>query len=176
MELKLTDRDIWLSTLVFGGIGILLTLPLLSLYSDGRFMNAARSTALSSAAFWGIMSLVLMGRFWDIYYHYIYPDWMRSIRLSNVLLYAAIGLGMWKLAFIFENQLVLAFCVFGGLEGVAEHIFAVFGLHVLEKVPFLRGLKPFPVILFSFFEYIVYWSVVAWMALGLAYLLPLLTD
>jgi hypothetical protein len=176
MNLKLTERDVWLSTLVFGVIGVLLSLPLEFIFSDERFAIAARSTALGSAVFWGIMSVVLMGRYWDIYYRYIYPDWMRSIRISNVLLYAAFGLGMWKLALAFENQLVLVFCILGGLEGVAEHIFAVYGLHVLEKVPFLQGLKPFPVILFSFFEYIAYWSVVAWLALGLTHLLPLFSD
>jgi hypothetical protein len=176
MNLKLTDRDVWLSTLIFGVIGILLTLPLVSFFSDERFMNAARSTALGSATLWGLMSLILMGRYWDIYYHYIYPDWMRSIRLSNVLLYAAIGWGMWQLALVLEDQAVLVFCVLGGLEGVAEHVLAVYGLHVLEKVPFLQGLQPFPVILFSFFEYIAYWAVAAWVALGLTYLFPLLSD
>ncbi len=176
MNLTLTERDVWLSTLVFGGIGILLSLPLISLYSDERFTIAVRSIAIGSAVFWGIMSFGLMGRYWDIYYRYIYPDWMRSIRLSNILLYAAIGLGMWKLALVFENHFVLVFCALGGLEGIAEHVFAVYGLHVLEKVPFLRGLKPFPVILFSFVEYIVYWSVVAWVALGITHLLPLLSD
>ncbi len=174
MDLRLTQRDVWLSTLVFGVVGIFLSLPLATLFSDERFITAAKSSALASAIFWGIMSVVLMGRYWDIYYRYIYPDWMRSIRLLNVLLYAAIGFVMWKLALVLENRLILVFCILGGLQGVAEHIFAVYGLHVLEKVPFLKEIRPFPVLVFSFFEYIAYWSVVAWMVLGLTYLLPLI--
>ena len=97
---------------------------------------------------------------------------MRSISPLNTLLYAAIGMGLWKLTITFENRLVLVFGVLGGLEGVAEHIFAIYGLHVLEKVPWLEGLKPVPVIIFSFFEYIAYWSAAAWLAFGFSHLLP----
>jgi len=47
-----------------------------------------------------------------------------------------------------------------------EHVFGIYGLHILDKVPWLQGISPFPVIVFSFFEYIVYWAIVAWMSYG----------
>ena len=171
MDHRLSERDVWLSALIFGIIACLLLTPLLFLFSDERFSVAIQSIALGSAIFWGMMTLLFMGRYWQIYYRYIYPDWMRSISPLNILLYAAIGMGLWQLTLIFENRLILVFAFLGGLEGAAEHIFAVYGLHVLEKVPWLEGLKPFPVILFSFFEYIAYWSAVAWLGLLFTHLL-----
>jgi hypothetical protein len=62
---------------------------------------------------------------------------------------------------------VVWFVVLGGLEGVAEHIFGIYALHILDKVPWLSGLPPMPLIIFSFFEYIVYWSLTAWLGLVL---------
>lgn len=171
MNQKLTHREVRLSTLVFGVIACLLLIPLVFLFSDERFSIAARSITLASAVFWGIMSIVFMGRYWQSYYHYIYPDWMRLISPLNTLLYAGIGLGLWRLTTVFENRLIILFSTLGGLEGVVEHVFAVYGLNVLEKVPWLEGLTPLPVILFSFFEYIAYWSAATWLAFALTYLL-----
>jgi hypothetical protein len=172
MDFRLSPREVWLSTLIFAIIACLLLIPLLFLFSDERFSVAGKSIALGSAIFWGIMTLLFMGRYWQIYYRFFYPDWMRSISPLNILLYAAIGMGLWGLTLVFENRLILGFALLGGLEGVAEHVFAVYGLHVLEKVPWLEGLKPFPVILFSFFEYIAYWSAAAWLGLLFTHLLP----
>ena len=171
MHNKLTEQDVWLSTLLFGILACLLLFPLQFLFSDALFRDAARSIALGSALFWGIMSIVFMGRFWQIYYRYIYPDWMRPFSLLNTLLYAGIGLGLWRIALSFDRHLILVFCILGGLEGVAEHIFAVYRLRVLEKVPWLEGLKPLPVILFSFIEYIAYWSVTGWLVYAATQLL-----
>jgi hypothetical protein len=58
--------------------------------------------------------------------------------------------------------------VLGGVEGIVEHIIAIYGFRILDKVPFLQGLDTFPVLIFSFFEYMVYWTLVAWLALGIA--------
>lgn len=62
---------------------------------------------------------------------------------------------------------MLWFVVLGGVEGIAEHVFGIYGLCILEKVPWLQGLALLPVLFFSFFEYVLYWTLVAWLALGL---------
>jgi hypothetical protein len=66
----------------------------------------------------------------------------------------------------FLKTLIQVFLLLGGLEGILEHVFGIYGLHILDKVPWLQGTPPIPVIIFSFSEYIVYWAVVAWMAYG----------
>jgi len=171
MDLRLTDRDVWLSTLLFAVIGGALLIPMPSLYSNERLSQSFHPIALGSALFWGLLAILLMGRYWHLYYRYIYPDWMRSIAPLNTILYAAFGIGIWQITLSFPGPRILVFCILGGLEGILEHIFAVYLLRVLEKVPFLEGLKPLPVILFSFFEYLAYWAVVAWTALGFSHLL-----
>jgi hypothetical protein len=52
----------------------------------------------------------------------------------------------------------------GGLEGVLEHVIGIYGLHILEKVPWLEDVSAFPVVAFSFFEYTFYWAIIAWTA------------
>jgi hypothetical protein len=171
LDIQLTEQDVSLSTIVFTILACLLLTALLFLFPDERFGNAALPVALGSAVFWWMMSMVFMGRFWEIYYRYIYPDWMRSISPLNTLLYTAIGLGLWKIAASFEKHSLLIFIVLGGLEGVAEHIFAIYGLRVLDKVPWLEGLKPFPVLLFSFVEYTAYWAAAGWLVYIISQLL-----
>ena len=55
----------------------------------------------------------------------------------------------------------------GGVEGIIEHLIGVYGFHILERVAWLRGLSVLPVAVFSFFEYVLYWTLVAWLVLGL---------
>ena len=66
---------------------------------------------------------------------------------------------------------MLWFALLGGLEGVLEHLFGFYLLDILQKVPFLQGLPPGPLLVFSFFEYVFYWSLTAWIGFGLAKLL-----
>lgn len=44
---------------------------------------------------------------------------------------------------------------------------SIYILRILDRVPLLQGLDPLPVLVFSFFEYVLYWALVAWLALGL---------
>jgi hypothetical protein len=59
------------------------------------------------------------------------------------------------------------FAILGGLEGVIEHILGIYGLHILEQVPWLQEVTALPVLVFSFGEYVLYWSLVGWLAFGL---------
>ena len=51
-------------------------------------------------------------------------------------------------------------------------VIGVYGLRILEKVPVFNALDPLPVFIFSFFEYIVYWSITAWLAVALNKFIP----
>ena len=167
-----TNKDIWGSTAVFAIIGFLLLLPLLFLYPDADFMQSPRAVIAASGIFWGFLSTIAFRAFWDLYYQHFYPSWVRSLAPLNFILYAAFGLVMWSLVNIFNTLPVLVFILLGGVEGVLEHLIGVYGLRVLEKVPVFNALDPAPVFIFSFFEYIVYWSIVAWLAVALTKLVP----
>ena len=166
MENKLTDHDIWQSTLTFALLGLILIVPLLLLYRDESFRRSARTISFASAIFWGILATAALFAAWKLYYQYLYPTWMRWLAPTDALVYGLFGLGMWWLAVRIPGPTLLWFLLLGGFEGILEHVFGIYGLHILDKVPWLQGATPLPVIVFSFFEYIVYWAIVAWMPYG----------
>jgi len=167
-----TNKDIWGSTVVFAIIGILLLLPLLFLYPDADFLRSPLAVIAASGIFWGLLSVIAFRAFWNLYYQHFYPRWVRPLAPLNIILYAFLGLVMWFLANRFNSLPVLMFILIGGIEGLLEHIIGVYGLRVLEKVPVFNALNPAPVLIFSFFEYIVYWSIVAWLAIAFTSLAP----
>jgi hypothetical protein len=167
MDLKLTVQDIWTSTFIFGLAGFLLLIPLIFVFRTPAFQRSAWQTTAASGVFWGVMATIAIAIFWDGYYQYLFPAWARRWAPLDALLYAAIGLGLWWLACHLPTAAVFWFVLLGGLEGVAEHLLGIYGMHILEKVPMLQGAPAVPVIIFSFFEYILYWSIVAWLGFGL---------
>jgi hypothetical protein len=167
MDIKLTTQDVWMSTLLFSVGGLVLLLPLAFAYRGPAFQRSALALTLASALFWGVCATAAVIFAWDFYYQYIYPAWSRGLAPLDALFYGLLGLGMWWLALRLPGSPVVWFVVLGGLEGVAEHIFGIYILHILDKVPWLGGLPPMPLIIFSFFEYIVYWSLTAWLGLVL---------
>lgn len=168
MDQELTDREAWLSTLIFALLGLAASIPLLLLFQDDLFLRHWHAIGLASAIFWGVFGVPMIYAFWGFYYSKFYPAWMRWLAPLNVVLYAGLGLGMWWLAIRLPGQPVFWFLLLGGVEGIAEHVFGIYVLKILDKVPFLRGLTPLAAIIFSFFEYILYWAIVAWIAFGLA--------
>jgi hypothetical protein len=121
--------------------------------------------------FWGIVAIIATFGFWDLYYSYFYPSWIRWLVPLDLLLYGAIGLGIWWLALRLPGPAVMWFALLGGVEGILEHVLGIYGLRILERVPWLQGLAPLPILIFSFFEYALYWTLVAWLGLGLTRLI-----
>lgn len=167
MELRLTNQEVWLSTLLFFGLDLIALLPLLLITRRIPLETMSRPIGIASAIFWGVLASFAIFGFWEIYYQYLYPAWVRWLTPLDVLLYGAIGLVMWWLATRFQYFPLLWFVLFGGVEGILEHLLGVYGFHILEKVPWLEGVTTFPVIVFSFFEYIFYWTLVAWLGYAL---------
>ena len=121
----------------------------------------------ASALVWGTLVVIFMLGCWDLYYRYFYPHWARWLAPLEVLLYAALGLGLWLLARPAGPHGWALLLLLGGAHGVVEHLLGIYLLRILQKVPFLQGLRPGPVLLFSLFEYALYWALVAWLAVGL---------
>ena len=167
MDIKITTRDAWLSTAICAALDVILLIPLFFLMRKIGFQTAYKQIGIASALFWGILAVVVMSKFWELYYQYFYPTWMRWLAPLDVILYGAMGLGIGWLAIHAGNLSVLMFALLGGMEGAFEHLFGIYGLHILDKVPFLQGLNPQSAIIFSFFEYILYWTIVVWLALGI---------
>ena len=167
MDIKLSTHDIWFSTLIFGAMGVALGLPLVFLFKDADFKSSPVPVSLASALFWGVAAILAIFGFWDLYYKYIFPAYMRWLVPLELLLYGALGLGLWWLSAQLPGRAVVWFLLLGGFEGVLEHVFGIYGLHILDKVSWLQGSPPLPLLVFSFFEYIVYWALVGWLGFGI---------
>jgi hypothetical protein len=172
MSEKLTTQDVWISTLIFGVMALVLLVPLYFIFTTETFQRALKHYTAASAIFWGVLAIVFMNRYWELYYQYLYPTWVRPLAPLSMVVYAAFGIGLWWLASRLEISPILGFSLLGGVQGMAEHLFAIYFLHILDKVPFLEGLQVFPVTVFSFFEYTLYWTLVGWLALGFVKLFP----
>jgi hypothetical protein len=171
MSIELTPQDLRLSILIFGFLAVIVTIPLHFVFKPTAFQNALLPIIVASAIFWGVVSVIFIFGYWDLYYGYFYPAWMRPLTPLSFILYGSIGLGLWWIASRQDLPAIWVFSILGGVYGIIEHAFAIYGLHVLEKVPWLQTLSPLPVLVFSFFEYALYWSLVAWIALGISKLL-----
>ena len=169
--LRITAQDLKLSTLIFGLLASIITIPLHFVFEHDLFRIALLPITIASAIFWGIVSTIFISGYWDLYYRYFYPSCIRPLAPLSLIIYSSFGLGLWWLTSRQSLPVIWMFAFLGGLQGVLEHALAIYGLRILEKVPLLQDLKPLPVLAFSFFEYAFYWSLVGWIALGITKLL-----
>lgn len=163
----ITRQELRNSTLLFSLLAAVLIIPLLRVAPADLLMQSGWLVIGSASLFWGCLSLLAFRYFWELYYRYIYPDWLRKFGATNFLLYGVIA---WILCWLVPQDSrtpILLFLCLGGIEGLLEHVIGIYLLGVLEKVPWLQGLDQIPILLFSFVEYIVYWSVVLWLTMGL---------
>jgi hypothetical protein len=164
---RLTTREVWWSTIIFGLLGLAVSTPLIGCFKTERFQTEVLAVGLASALFWTFFGVTMLLVFWDRYYRYFYPPWVRYAAPFTVLLYTGLGMGMGWMALQLPGKPLLWFVVLGGVEGVFEHVLGIYVLGIVDKVPFLHGLPSLPLLVFSFFEYILYWAIVGWVALGI---------
>jgi hypothetical protein len=114
--------------------------------------------------FMGLFFFLLFGSlvsiiFWDSVYCYVFPLWARWI-IPPVygLLFAAVGLFFWWLAFRLCANAVICFCLLGGAWGLATHLWAIYR-GIMVKPPMLQGASPAAAVLIATFEFIFYWCI-----------------
>jgi hypothetical protein len=123
--------------------------------------------ALAAALFWGALALTLVLYAWGYFYSFFTPGFFRWLApLVSLLIYPLWSLLMRWLALRLPFHPLLGFCLLGGLQGIFEHGIAMQHFNLMA-VPLLAGSSPWAVYLLAFFEYIVYWSLAAGLALAL---------
>ncbi|HKZ54607.1 MAG TPA: hypothetical protein VJ123_03935 [Anaerolineales bacterium] len=132
-----------------------------------RFRRLGWWLPIVAAVCWGTFAIVMLWAFWESYYSGFYAPWSRWAAPSAALVYGLAALGMRWLAVRLPGHPTLNFCLLGGVESELEHLFGIYRLRILETVPSLRGVTIAEVLVFAFFEYVIYWGIV----LGLAALL-----
>jgi len=127
------------------------------------FQRSGWLMAISSAIFWGIFAISLYQIFWDRYYSHFVPEYVRWLTPAAAIEYGLVGWLLWWIAKKLPGNPVLTFCLLGGLESIPEHLLGIYGFKILD-IPILQGMTPLSVLVFAFFEYILYWGAVVALA------------
>jgi hypothetical protein len=160
----LTSEIFWQGALFAALIDAVLVLLLLWRIKHTHFHELKWVLVGTAAICWGIFGMALLWGFWDSYYRHFYRDSMPWLGAIIAMLFGAIGFALWWLSLRLPGNPVATFCLLGGVEGLLEHLWGIYGLGVLEKVPFLQNAGELSVLVFSFFEYVFYWGIVLGMA------------
>lgn len=159
-DLRATSGLFWSSALAVAFLDTGLVLFLAWRIKPERFRQLGWELPVATALFWGSLWTCMLWWGWNWFYSYIFPGWARWVAPAFGLVYAAIGWVLFELARRAPSNPLLNFCLLGGLEGFITHMWAVYGLGVIDHVPMLAGVSPASVIVFSVFEKILYWSIV----------------
>ncbi len=156
-----SSGQFWASAAVTGALDIVLVALLTWRIDNSRFRSLRWTLALTAAIFWAVFGIVLVQVFWDWYYRYIYPGWLRgaALLLFIPLFFGGLALLFHWLALRLPGNPILTFCLLGGTESVLEHLWGIYVLRIFD-VPMLQAASPVSVLAFAFPEYVFYWCIV----------------
>jgi hypothetical protein len=169
-DIKISSEVFWLCALVTAVMDVGLVVFLARRIQPARFRQLPGTIVLAAAVLWVSYGLLLFALTWESYYAKFLPDPAnRSLARSllELLIYPPLGLLLWWLALRLPGNPTVNFCLLGGLQSVPEHLWGIYGLGMLDRVPFLQEASPASVLAFAVPEYVLYWGSV----LGLALLL-----
>ena len=156
----MTAVTFWTSAVLVAALDVVLMSGLVWRIPRARFRGLKWPLAATAALLWGAFGAVLMWRFWDVYYAYFYPGWVRWLAPVYSLFYAGLALLFWWLALKLPGPPALSFPLLGGLESLWEHGWGIYVVGLLDKVPMLQGESPIAVLAFAVPEYVLYWGLV----------------
>jgi len=168
---RVTGMDLLLRTALLVVLDGLLLALLVWRITRPRFRSLRWPLVASAALCWGTFAVVMLNLTWEMYYQHFYTPLSRTLAPLAGLFYAVVALGMWWLARKLALNPVAGFFLLAGVEGVLEHLFGIYVLDILS-VPILADMSPAAILVFAFFEYILYWGAV----LGLAALVSVAVD
>lgn len=160
-NVHVTSAILWWGSLVGIAIDSIFVIVLLRLVTAERFRRLRWTLTITSGIFWTAMWLVMViGKYWDAVYGYVFPAWARwYIPPVYGLLFAGIAYLIWWAASSRRGNPLLTYVLLGGAVGTITHIWAIYrGL--LDKPPMLQGVSPLSATVFPFFEFVFYWCVI----------------
>jgi len=159
-DTKVTTEILWQGALIFAFIDVIFVAVLARLIKPARLREMKWTlVAVMAVFFCGLFGILASYIFWKSVYHYVFPEWSRwLIPPAYGLLFAAIGLLFWWVAFRIPGNAVINFCILGGLWGMITHIWAIYR-GILDKPPMLQGASPEAAVVLPIFEFIFYWGI-----------------
>ncbi len=170
--IRVTSEVFWRATLLFGVVDLAFFFLWFWRVRASRFRLLKWASFVGALAVWLPIWTVLFPSFWESFYRFVMPPWGRWAYQFFGVVFPLIGLGFWWLALRIRGNPAINFALLGGLLGVGTHAWAIYGRNMLEKTELLRGVPAAPVLVFSFFEALLYWN----LAVAIALLLRALWD
>ncbi len=99
-ELRVTSALLWRATLIFALIDAAFVPLLVWRIKPERLRQLKWTLAATMVIYWSALWTWVFYSFWEAVYHYFFPEWARwLIPPVYGLLFAAVGLVFWWLAF-----------------------------------------------------------------------------
>jgi hypothetical protein len=130
-----------------------------------RFFQIQWEIVLATAIFFSGLWAFVLNWGWGWFYSYIFPPWITTLAPMFGLAYAVIGFAIYRLAKYLPGNPVINYSALGGIEGLITHLWVIFGIGVITKVPMLQGVNPASILVFAIFEKVFYWNIILLMAL-----------
>jgi hypothetical protein len=169
-DIEVTSEMLWLSAFIALLSAFIYVRFLAKRVQPVHFQSLHWSVVIASLLFWFAYGGFLFLMTWESFYaKFLLDPANRSLYRSilELLPYPLIGLLLWWVASRSPWNPVITFCLLGGLESLPEHLWGIYRLGMLEKVPFLHKASEVSVLSFAVPEYILYWATV----LGIARLI-----
>ncbi|MBC8492536.1 MAG: hypothetical protein H8D43_02025 [Chloroflexi bacterium] len=160
-DIKMTSEMLWLTALVTALIDVGVILFLARRIQRPRFRQLHWPVAFAAGVFWVSYGLMLFALTWESFYAKFLPDPAnRSLACSmfELLPYPIIGLVLWWLSVRLPGNPAVHFCLLGGVQSLPEHLWGIYRLGMMDKVPFLQEASVASVLAFAVPEYILYWG------------------
>jgi len=159
-DAKVTSEILWRGALIFSLIDIVFIIVLTRFIKPEKFRQMKWTLVATMVVFftalWGILAAYY---FWDPVYGFFFPEWSRwLIPPVYGLLFSVAGLLFWWIALRVPGNVVINFCLLGGLWGMVTHLWAVYR-GILVKPPMLQGASPVAAVVIAIFEFMFYWCI-----------------
>jgi len=158
---QVTSELYWIATFVTVIIDVVFVTLLAWHIRSQRFHHIRNILAGSAIIFWaGLWTWVMMSAFfWETCYQFVFPPWSRWIMPpAMALLNGCLALLLWWWAARLPGNPVVNLVMLGGLESFPGHLRAI-QLGILAT-PLLKNVSASSALIFGFFEFVFYWSVI----------------
>ncbi|MGZ9224510.1 MAG: hypothetical protein ACXW4M_03035 [Anaerolineales bacterium] len=167
VDLKITTELLYKGALVFALMDAIYIPLLIWRVSEGTFRRLKWPLVIAAALVWYGIWAWAIGKFWETVYSYVFPAWAQTwVPWIAFVVAGSVALGLWMLAIRIKWNLILTFCLMGGVIGSLTHIWAVHR-GIVTTPPMLQGASPLAAVVIAFFEYIFYWCTILAIAKGM---------
>jgi hypothetical protein len=159
-DIKVTTEILYRGALLFALLDAVYVPLLMWRIKEQTFRRLKWPLVISASLIWyGIWSWAI-ANYWETVYSYVFPARMQAwVPRIALIVSGIVAFGLWSLVLRLKQNVVLTYCLSGGMIGSLTHIWAVH-LGIVTKPPMLQGASPWAAVIIAFFEFMFYWCTI----------------